>query len=214
MWCIPSRQRPHRLNKLIAACRVTQMSTPAAVLIDDDDPCLTAYLNLPIPEDWFVSVGEPDGLSGIYNRAFRAHPREAWYGVLCDDVVPETPEWDLKLIEAAGLDGMAVPAGGETTGGSPHFVLGGDLVRDYGWLALPGLSRLYIDTVWTDIADERSVYRAMPGVSLRHEHFSNGLALMDATYRKPLAAEDRKIYENWRCKRRVRPVNDGAILGN
>jgi hypothetical protein len=97
---------------------------------------------------------------------------------------------------------MAVPAGGETTGGCPHFALGGNLVRSVGWLALPGLDRLWIDTVWATIAKARGVLRYRPDVVLRHHHPSAGLALVDATYRKRFKTRDRAIFEAWKQRER------------
>lgn len=199
MFLIPSRERPHRLAQLINACLKTKMSAPAIVMIDDDDPCLSSYLDMAMPSNWTIEIGSGGFLSEIYNRSFNRHPNEKWYGILCDDAVPETEHFDLKLIYAAGENGMAVPAGGDSTGGSPHFVLGGDLVRKMGWVALPGLSRLYIDTIWYQIALSTGVHCFRPDIIISHHHFSNRKALMDKTYRKPDRESDRIIYGNW-CK--------------
>lgn len=147
---------------------------------------------------WGLFIGYRSPLSVVYNNAFERHPYEPWYGFIADDVVPITKGWDINLIDAAGNDGMAVPAGGETTGGCPHFVLGGDLVRLMGWLSLPCLDRIYIDTVWADIAMGKGVYREVNSVTLEHRHFSNGKALMDSTYRKRHKEQDKLIYNNWR----------------
>jgi hypothetical protein len=174
------------------------MSTAAVVLVDDDDPCLSSYLSLKMLPGWTVEVGPHSGLSEIYNQAFKRHSDEEWYGVICDDVIPKTDYFDIRLIEVAGKDGLAVPSGGHDPQGAPHFVLGGDLVRSVGWLSLPGLSRLYIDATWLDIANQRGVLRRVSGVVLEHHHFSNGKALMDKTYRKPNREADREIYETWK----------------
>lgn len=198
MWVLPSRGRPHRLYYLVTACLATGMTTPVLVRADDDDPALPGYLALALPKGWDVVSAPRTGLAALYNNAFRAQPDADWYGFLADDVAPLSPEWDRVLIEASGLDGMAVPAGGETTGGTPHFVLGGNLVRSMGWLALPGLDRLYIDTAWALIAKARGVYRERPDVRLEHRHFSNGKALFDATYRKPNKVKDKEIFTNWK----------------
>ena len=170
------------------------METGAWVRVDDDDALLGAYRALPLPPGWSLAVGPREPLSGVYNEAYQAL-RADWWGFIADDVVPKTQGWDRALVSVAGNDGMAVPAGGH--GGTPHFVLGGDLPRSTGWLALPGLDRLYIDTVWADIARARGALRHVPEVILRHRHFSNGLALKDATYRKPSAAQDRQIYSDY-----------------
>lgn len=198
MLIIPSRARPQNLRRLIGACQDTGTSTPAWVRLDEDDTCVPQYRELSLPEGWRIIVGHRVSLSSVYNEAYESLNGTTHWVFIADDVVPITNGWDIKLIEAAGADGMAVPAGGETTGGCPHFVLGGDLVRSMGWLSLPGLDRIYIDTVWGDIAKARSVYRQVPDVTLEHRHFSNGKALMDSTYRKHHKEQDKLIYNNWR----------------
>ena len=168
--------------------------------LDDDDPSLPEYLALALPTNWVREVGPRVPLSHIYNTVLQWLPDNPYWGFIADDVVPETLGWDFRLINTAGSDGMAVPAGGHDPEGTPHFVLGGDLVRSMGWLALPGLDRLYIDTVWLDIAKSRGVLRRLPDVVLRHHHFSNGLALRDATYQKHHKPQDRALYEAFRRK--------------
>jgi hypothetical protein len=205
MWILPSRARPHNLRRLLDAWVKTGASTPVTLCIDFDDPCLMQYQLMDMPAGWSVLVGHRAPLSVIYNEAFTRSKNSSFFGFIADDVLPITNAWDIKLIEAAGSDGMAVPAGGETTGGCPHFVLGGDLVRSMGWLSLPGLDRLYIDTVWGDIAEARGVLRRLPDVVLEHRHFSNGKALMDATYRKHNKHEDKLIYDKWRQEHGYQP---------
>lgn len=171
------------------------------MLVDDDDPLLDAYRSMALPPRWSLVEGPPGPLSLIYSRFFAMRPGEPWYGFLADDVVPETGGFDRALVAVAGNDGMAVPAGGETTGGTPHFVLAGSLAREMGWLSLPGLSRLYIDTVWADVARARGTLRYRPEITLAHLHFSNGGALFDRTYRKPSGHRDRDIYTAWKDSR-------------
>lgn len=159
---------------------------------------LGAYQALALPFSWRLVVSERAVLSEIYNRQFRASPDLDWYGVGADDIEPE-PGWDHELIRAAGKDKMAF--GDDGINGdrhATHFVLGGDLVRAMGWLALPGLDRIYIDTVWNDIAERLGVRRYLPDVKVTHRHFSTG-APKDSTYRKRHKARDREIYEQWRA---------------
>ncbi len=192
VWIIPSRGRPHNIRRLIAATVQTCATTQFFLRVDTDDPSLGGYLEIKRPPNWAIVVAGRMGLADIYNQSFEALPDLDWYGVFADDVVPETMGWDSSLIREAGKDGLA--CGDDPT----HFVVGGDLVREMGWLALPGLSRLYIDTVWHEIARERGVFRQLPDVKLVHHHFSNRKALFDKTYRKPGKAEDRAIYQTWR----------------
>lgn len=167
------------------------------VVLDDDDQA--AYHGLDWPEHWHIRIGKRVGQADLYNRVFEEFPKLGWYGILADDVVPRTDGWDRALIEIAGTDGLAAPSGGhEDTDIVPHFCLGGDLVREMGWLCLPGLDRIFVDTTWNDIARHKGVFREVPEVMLEHMHFSNGKAPMDETYRKHNKARDREIYEAWR----------------
>lgn len=174
------------------------MTTPAVVRLDSDDEMLGAYMELERPKDWAFTVARRGPLSAVYNGGFRAMPDMDWYGFLADDVVPETPGFDRLLIDAAGFDGMAYGDDGINGDGlGTHFVLGGDLVRSCGFLSLPGLERLFIDTAWNDIANDRGRKVYLHHVKMTHHHFSNGRALMDATYRKPGRDTDRAIYDTF-----------------
>jgi hypothetical protein len=173
---------------------------PGLVLLDEDDAMLGGYYQAPRPRNWAMVQAGRATLSERYNWAFAAFGFADWYGFLADDVVPETPGFEKMLVEAAGSDGMAFGDDGINGGDhATHFVLGGDLVREFGFLSLPGLSRLYIDTVWNDIAISAKRRYYLPHVKLTHRHFSNGKALMDSTYKKPAKAADRAIYETWRA---------------
>ncbi len=194
MWVVPSRSRPHNIQRL-AKC---EASTSFLLMLDDNDPMLGGYA--PLPDNWHVRVNERMPLSAIYNAAFHEFSDLDWLGIFADDVTPETPGWDTKLIEMAGSDGMAY--GDDGIGAPTHFCLGGDLVREMGWLAYPGLNRLYIDTIWRDIAESRGVLRYLPDVKVTHMHPSVGRAPMDAIYRKQGKAEDKEIYENFKKEMR------------
>lgn len=200
MWVLPSRSRPHNLQRLFDAWIKTGATTPVELCLDLDDPCWPEYAQMGMPPGWHLVMANRHGLSCLYNDNYKRHPNEPWYGFIADDVVPMTKDWDVRLIEEAGSNGMAVPAGGHDANGAPHFVLGGDLVREIGWLSLPDLDRLYIDTVWQDIAEARDVLKRVPDVVLEHRHFSNGKALLDDTYRKRNKFKDKLIYDKWRTE--------------
>ena len=199
MWIVPSRSRPHNINRLIGAFADTAATTPVLVRVDEDDEMLGGYREIDYPHNWSLVVGRPGLLSEIYNDIYRVLPDLFWYGFLADDVVPETEIFDRLLISAAGSNGLAF--GDDSINGpdhAPHFVIGGDLVREFGFLSLPGLSRIYIDTVWNDIAREKGVYRYLSHVHMPHYHFSNRRALFDQTYRKPDKEADKRIYQAWK----------------
>jgi hypothetical protein len=204
-WFLPSRLRPANVERLAKAWVETGASTPLVLRLDEDDALLGVYRTIELPKGWEIVVEKRLPLGEIYNEFYQRRPYLDWFGFIADDVVPETKFWDRELLETAdvhGIPGMAVPAGGETTGGTPHFVIAGSLAREQGWLCLPGLNRLYIDRVWREIAQGKGVLRHRPDVTLKHHHFSNNLALLDSVYRKPLKETDRALFEAWRETRK------------
>jgi hypothetical protein len=200
MWIIPSRGRPDQLFRFVQAYFQTDASTPLIVQFDEDDPKLMRYNTKVFPPQWSFRVRPRKATNFILNDIFKEFPNESFYGPLADDVVPKTPHWDTKLISLAGSDGVAY--GDDGIGGqrlATHACLGGNFVRDNGFITLPGLARLHGDDVWHTIAEKRGVLRYMGNVKMLHYHFSNGLAERDETYRKPEALDDHRLYQEWQA---------------
>src|SRR5579862_9246686 len=105
MWLLPSLNRPANLRRFFAAYRATGGSTPGAVIVDQADFTANeaAYRALDLPLGWHLwrtdGVTQGDKLRQIWDRVAGC----AWVGLIGDDCVPETPEWDRRLTER--LDG-------------------------------------------------------------------------------------------------------------
>ena len=197
MWFLPSRARPAGASRFFKAYRDTGASTPGVLWLDADDP--SEYELSELPNTWKAIV-EPrhSSLGAMTNAFFDTFEQAPWFGVIADDAVPVTEGWDMRLVEAAGSDGVAWGADGINNGKQfTHGVIGGDLVREMGWLILPGLHRLYGDNVWTEIGRRRGVLRYQPDVVIEHWHFSNGKSPYDETYAKPDSGGDKAIFDWW-----------------
>lgn len=204
MWLLQSRGRPQILARFLARAVETGLSTPGHIWIDSDDPTLPEYLSLKLPEGWMIGVHRRIGLGPSTNALLMGYWDEPWFGILGDDAMPATQDWDKKLIAEAGADYMASPADGINDGTARitnGTVIGGNLARSLGWLILPGLQRLYGDDVLHEIGKERGVLRYRPDVRVEHWHFTTGKTPMDETYLKPEASADRSIYEEWQKAR-------------
>ncbi len=204
MWVIPSRSRPHNIARLITAWRDTGATTAAVLCVDRDDPMIAGYKSLSMPSGlgWRMMVGKRKRLSAWYNRAFKRWPALPWYGVFADDVLPETPGWDRELVALAGEDRLAFGDDGINGGErATHFVVGGALVRRMGWLAYPRLRRLYIDTIWNEIAVSEGARVYAPEIKVTHLHPAAGRGLVDSVYRKSEKELDRAAYERWKSRR-------------
>ena len=76
-------------------------------------------------------------------------------------------------------------------------------MRSFEWIALPGLTHLYVDTVWTEVGKELDCLHYCPEVILEHMHWSNHKSKRDDTYVRndhegqPYLERDRQCYEAW-----------------
>lgn len=200
MWLLPTRGRPKSMPRFFEAWAKTEASTPGIVCLDEDDA--PQYDGLQVPANWRISVKPRfSSLGANTNAYFEANRTAPWYGLLADDAVPVTKHWDVKLIEAAGRDGVACCFDGinNGTGLGSSPCIGGDFVRRNGWIIYPGLQRIYGDNILFEIATKKGVLRYLPEVIVEHWHFSTGKSPMDETYKKTGNAQDLAIYQSWKA---------------
>ena len=190
MWLLPSRGRPHLVRRLFD----TGFKTPGLLVIDDDD--YKNYRGVELPAGWEKVSLPRMYLSPKLNAAFQKRPAESWYGILNDDHLPITPDWDMKLAEAVKTRPMVWPKDNYADRISTP-VFSGDLVRALGWIAPPELNHFYIDDVHELIAECLGCSR-LDEVTVSHEHVNKGRMKPDQTYReRPDANRDRVAFMSW-----------------
>lgn len=187
MWLLPSRGRPHLVQRLMP-----HFQTPGILLLDDDDH--HRYEGVALADGWKRVVRRRMHLSAKVNAGFDGSPDEPWYGVINDDHLPVTKDWDLLLTNP--VRGMAWPHD-NYAGRISVLVMSGDLVRKLGWFACPDIRHFYLDDVHELIA-ECLGYRGSPEIVVSHEHVNAGRMPVDQTYReRPNNAEDRAAFVRW-----------------
>ncbi len=199
MIIMPTMGRPHNLKRFIESYRATQASVPVCVVFDAADKTLPGYAELDWPAN-FIKTSVPAGtrVPAIQNAIFRQFPNLGFYGLIGDDCVPETRNWDV-ILAGACLYRQGIAWGFDSIQNermATHPFLCGDLVRQIGWITPPHFTHYYGDTVITHIAQalNRDIY--MPEVRTIHHHHMNGLAPDDATYQNlPPLQGDKTIYE-------------------
>ena len=192
MILLPSRGRPQLLQRFF---QVGKPSLKGIVILDEDD--FHHYKKVTIPDFWDVIVLPRNCISYKCNKVFEMFPNEEFYGITNDDVVPETEEWDLKLLYHAGKENFAYGDDGINHRWSTS-VMGGDLVRQLGWVLCPAVRHFYTDDAW-EILKEIGLGIFLPDIKVTHYHFSNGKAPVDKTYmERGIPEEDRVRYEDWK----------------
>lgn len=198
MIILPSKGRPDNLQRFIQAYKDTCATLPIRVILDAGDAY--RYAAIALPENW-VRVSVPAGttLGGIFAKIFEKYPNEPFYGMVADDIVPETSGWDVIMADLCQPDKIVWGECGIQNERLPvHPFIGGDLVRKLGWWSAPGLKHWYVDNVWKHLVDSLSCGIYLPQVKMPHHHYVNGLAVMDRTYREqPDHSLDEKTYQKF-----------------
>ena len=166
-----------------------------------------------LPNDWHLQLWEENiGALGALNWCFRQYPNEPWYGFIADDeyLMPESPgDWDNKLIDAAGSWGAA--HGWETLHQGKRFqgycVIGGDLARAVGYLAIPTCWHWYgFDSMWEWLQGPKfwgggEAYKMyfVPEVRVEHRHAYVEKAPLDECYKlgESRNEQDRNAFADW-----------------
>jgi hypothetical protein len=159
------------------------------------------YEGLELPKTFkIVKVSTGTRIGDIFNNIFRYYPNEEYYGIMADDVMPETFRWDILLREACLPDKIVWGwDGGHDESLPRHPFIGGDLVRRLGFLSVPGVKHWYVDNGWQDIALGLGCGMYLPEIRMTHQHHTTGRAQNDRTYtQQPDPQADEITYKKWK----------------
>lgn len=207
-------------QQTLDACDANRMKAPGIVFVDGPTTPQNdeAYRNLRVPPNWTVILSEKRvRLAGHMNWVLSAYPNERSYSWIADDMMPETPDFDKILEEAAGPWGYAHGRDDYITrnqgyksdllkwpvGLTSGLTWGGEMLRALGWWAPPGLVHVGIDCIWTYILQELGCCRYLPNVIIQHYSYRSHRRkkdIYDVTLNNPEdleVKEDEKIYRDW-----------------
>lgn len=200
MWVFATRNRVNNCQRFIDAWIRTGATSRVYVRLDEDDPELSRTKNLPWPASFEIHVGPRARLGPSMQEMFHCYPNESWYGILADDVIPQTKLWDQLLIQAAGTN--SISCANEVHEKSIricHPCVGGDLVRLVGCFAIPTVQHFGTDTLWESIHHCCDLNNRLHNVILEHAHFNFGQSEFDKTYQESQAIRrnDKMAYKAW-----------------
>ena len=199
LW--PSRGRPHRIEPAIDAWRANSTDCDLLVCLDDDDPTLDEYQRHP---DVRYRVGPRIRMCPTVNAAATENADQYRYiGFIGDDHLIRTPGWDRLLIESIGDWGIAYGDDKlQGAGLATHCMLSSNIVSAVGYMAIPGLTHLYMDNFWMDLGHAIPgflTYR--PDVIVEHMHPTAGKSEGDDGYAEvnppAMFSADRAVHEKW-----------------
>ena len=209
-WLLPTRGRPGLCQDALDACEAAKMTSPGIVYVDGrvDD-----YPNLRLPANWEKVVGDLD-LQPIKNWFLERYPDASFYGLVLDDLLPRTEEFDRKMEHEAGdwylIDTydmwLANDPSTAAEGLCGAFGWGGELVRTVGWWGFPGVRQAGNDNAWCEILIHNMdppMKRTLLDVTIEHRNWRTGKRPKDATDGwvrdgEAYIERDFKVFEKWR----------------
>jgi hypothetical protein len=200
MWAFATRNRIKNCERFIQAWLATKASTAVYVRLDLDDPSLEQLQRLSWPDTFEIHVGQRVRVGEAMQEMFGKYPDEPWYGILADDVIPQTPHWDQRLVQAAGSNRISCANEvHEKAIRICHPCVGGDLVRLVGCFAIPTVKHFGSDTLWESIHHCCGLNNKLHDVVLEHAHFNFGQSELDQTYEESqaLRRQDKLAYKAW-----------------
>lgn len=202
----PTRGRPERAGAMAASFHDTAalIATALVLVVDADDPTLAEYRTL--GETLVVLAPEDTGdlVKATNTVALRvaADGETTIIGHVGDDHLFRTSGWDSRIEAALTEPGVAYGDDLHQGANLPTAVfVSTTIVRDLGWLALPGSTHLYIDNAWKDLGESLGALHYLPDVVIEHMHGSLGKAPMDEGYARASANQpaDYAAYLEWRA---------------
>lgn len=208
---VPSRGRPRSVERLAESVVATAgPEVLVVVAVDDDDPELPEYLRLPTWElpQFYLRVGKRLRLGATLNEVAADYVHSsAAIGFMGDDHLPRTKGWALEVLTEMKWPGAGIIYGNDLLQGErlPTAVfMRPAIIRTLGWMALPGLTHLYIDNAWLELGRATGQLRYMPNMVIEHMHPAAGKAPRDAGYDEAnapaLDAADKAVFERWRTE--------------
>lgn len=190
LMVIPSRGRPGNIARLSDAADATcEGDTWFEIGLDNDDPTAGHY---PVGKRltytmesalrkvtaWCNHLAVPEA------AAFR------YIGHFGDDNVPETPGWDVKVMEALEQTPFAF-ANDLYPGREPgtlccHVFMRSEVVRTLGYFGPPPIAHMYVDVAWMAWGRACGI-TYLHDVLIPHLHYTTGRSGNDATYQNSYA---------------------------
>lgn len=110
---------------------------------------------------------EIKSITKIFNETFESNPDYDFYFLANDDIVFNTPLWDLALANKGkiswGADGI------QNSSLCTFPMIDGDIGRALGWLQMPTLEKYCGDIIWNFIGKECNILNYCYEVKITHQ---------------------------------------------
>lgn len=204
MFILPTRNRLGNLKRFVSAAREMGTRMPGLVVVnqDDWDEHKEQYERLKglFPENWDYKIVTADCYGEAVRQVWSTVEHGPWIGLVSDDLVPSTANWDEKLVSRLrgwnvvySNDGWQAPARMHGA-----IVWSGDLARAVGYIFPPKLKHIFHDDLWETLGRETGCAHPHMDIMCKHLHESlEGIRgpSMDPT--SDLWKHDEAVFKEW-----------------
>jgi len=204
MFFLPTYNRPERLANFIHAYVRTKATAPVFLIFQGKDQ-IAKYEHIAnqIPPHWELGMlPENVGFVAGLNYGLSKFQSEPWYGVLCDDHVPQTEYWDRKLIDSTSQWSLTSVMDNSLENDwrlSGATVWGGDLIRTAGFI-FPGCTwHICGDDFWQLVGRSFSIWKVLADVKFNHHTPTVTGTQPDPTYQSSYRdySSELQKYHSW-----------------
>lgn len=132
-------------------------------------------------------INQKGNITKLLNDTFEKHNNYDFYHLLNDDVLYESPLWDMELAQKGkisyGNDGL------QENNLCTFPMIDGDIVRATGWLHMPTLNRYCGDVVWKFIGENLNILNYRADVKTTHK--------WDGCAEPEVNQSDMQAFANW-----------------
>lgn len=208
---VPTRSRPHNIEKVIDAWNITGAwsSADLIVVIDADDDVNLEYTRMlrdapvtvmQIPK-WTPMVPKLNAAAAV----LATQGKYAALGFAGDDHLPRTPGWSTIYLDALAELGTGIVHGndGYQRENLPtEWAMTVDIILALGRMVPAPVDHLYCDNSIQDLGRGADCLRYLSDVNIEHVNPYAGKVAMDAQYKsvnsRAQYSRDGTIYERWK----------------
>ncbi len=156
------------------------------------------YVGINIPSGWdAIRVNDLKGINEILNMAYKLFPEEEYYGIIPDNCIIETINWEQKIKDACR--GKCV-VGCEDGNRDPFPFSGviiwpGWLIRRVGWWGFPDSYSTGFEWAWIKIAWDMVLWERAPDIKVGYIPKETDQMAKEA---KKHEEADKQIFDIWR----------------
>lgn len=201
-----TKGRPDRIQEMLSSYKNTKglNTTDMIFFLDKNDKRLAEYDSVLTGRQVFVE--DPNYQTPMFNLTCKLlYPNYDYYGLINDDHVFRTKNWDIELIktikEKGGGFGLAHANAlwhdSDVICRHPSaFLISANIIKALSYAIYPELRHFKLDTYFRDLTEPLGLLFFREDVIIEHMHLHVGKALIDDNYIWGYCAEEQAWGEN------------------